>query len=51
MDHAITGMKFDYLLANPPFGVEWKPQADDILKEAEQKRFRWPIWCRASRFL
>jgi type I restriction enzyme M protein len=27
--------KFDYLLANPPFGVEWKPEQDAIEKEQE----------------
>jgi len=27
--------KFDYLLANPPFGVEWKPEEDAIRKEQE----------------
>ena len=27
--------KFDYLLANPPFGVEWKPDEDDIRNEHE----------------
>jgi type I restriction enzyme M protein len=31
--------KFDYLLANPPFGVEWKPQSDVIEKEHNQKGF------------
>jgi type I restriction enzyme M protein len=31
--------KFDYLLANPPFGVEWKPQADVIEREHEQQGF------------
>ena len=25
--------KFDYMLANPPFGVEWKPDEDEIRKE------------------
>ncbi len=25
--------KFHYMLANPPFGVEWKPQADKVEKE------------------
>ena len=29
--------KFDYLLANPPFGVEWKPQADFIQREHDEK--------------
>jgi type I restriction enzyme M protein len=27
--------KFDYLLANPPFGVEWKPEQEAIEKEHE----------------
>jgi type I restriction enzyme M protein len=26
---------FDYMLANPPFGVEWKPDEDEIRKEAD----------------
>ena len=26
---------FDYMLANPPFGVEWKPDEDAIRKEAD----------------
>lgn len=33
------GSRFDYLLANPPFGVEWKKVEDDIRKEAETKGF------------
>lgn len=28
-----SGERFDYLLANPPFGVEWKPEQDAIRKE------------------
>jgi type I restriction enzyme M protein len=35
----LPGKKFDYLLANPPFGVEWKPQADKINAEHEEKGF------------
>jgi type I restriction enzyme M protein len=31
--------KFDYMLANPPFGVEWKPQADFIKREHEEQGF------------
>ena len=31
--------KFDYMLANPPFGVEWKPEEDEIRKEYEQQGF------------
>ena len=31
--------KFDYMLANPPFGVEWKPEADFIKQENEEQGF------------
>jgi type I restriction enzyme M protein len=31
--------KFDYMLANPPFGVEWKPEADYINREHEEQGF------------
>jgi type I restriction enzyme M protein len=31
--------KFDYLLANPPFGVEWKPDEEFIRKEHEQQGY------------
>ncbi len=33
------GLKVDYLLANPPFGVEWKKVADVIRDEADNKGF------------
>ncbi|MBN2287046.1 MAG: SAM-dependent DNA methyltransferase [Tissierellales bacterium] len=33
------GKKFDYMLANPPFGVEWKPQQDFVKKEADEQGF------------
>jgi type I restriction enzyme M protein len=36
----LPGQKFDYLLANPPFGVEWKPQADVIEKEHDEQSFK-----------
>lgn len=29
------GRTFDYLLANPPFGVEWKNVEDKVRKEAK----------------
>ncbi len=35
----LPNKKFDYLLANPPFGVEWKPQADAIETEHNEKGF------------
>ena len=31
---------FDYGLANPPFGVEWKKQQDDVTREHEQMGFK-----------
>jgi type I restriction enzyme M protein len=31
--------QFDYMLANPPFGVEWKPEQKEIEKEYEEKGF------------
>jgi type I restriction enzyme M protein len=37
-DH-FAGKKFDYELANPPFGVEWKPEEDFIRKEHEEQGF------------
>jgi type I restriction enzyme M protein len=30
-----VGLKVDYCLANPPFGVDWKKYADDVLKYAD----------------
>lgn len=35
-DDPITHGKFDYLLANPPFGVDWKKQQKDIMREREK---------------
>jgi type I restriction enzyme M protein len=37
-DH-LTGMHFDYLLANPPFGVEWKPEQRKITDEHDKLGF------------
>ena len=31
-----TGGKFDYLLANPPFGVDWKKQHKEVRREHEK---------------
>lgn len=31
--------KFHYMLANPPFGVEWKPEEDVVTKEHEEDGF------------
>jgi type I restriction enzyme M protein len=31
-----VGQRFDYMLANPPYGVDWKAYAEPIRTEAEQ---------------
>lgn len=33
-DDAFPDTRFDYILANPPYGVDWKKYADPIRKEA-----------------
>lgn len=33
------GRKFDYMLSNPPFGVEWKKVEREVRKEHEQQGF------------
>jgi len=35
----LPGSHFDYMLSNPPFGVEWKKIEKEVRKEAEQKGF------------
>jgi type I restriction enzyme M protein len=35
----LPGMRFDYMLSNPPFGVEWKKIEKEVRKEAEDKGF------------
>ncbi len=37
-DH-FAGKKFDYMLANPPFGVKWEAQKDFITREHEEQGF------------
>lgn len=32
-DDGFPSERYDYMLANPPFGVEWKPEEDEIRKE------------------
>jgi type I restriction enzyme M protein len=36
-DDAHNGKKFDYMLANPPFGVEWRKIKDFVEDEAETR--------------
>lgn len=38
-DDQFSGETFDYLLANPPFGVDWKKQQKEIEKEHETQGF------------
>lgn len=33
------GKRFDYLIANPPFGVDWKKQQKEIQRESEKLGF------------
>lgn len=35
----LPGKTFDYMLSNPPFGVEWKKIEKEIRKEAEQQGY------------
>lgn len=38
-DDQLPADKFDYMLSNPPFGVDWKKIAGEIKDEHEQKGF------------
>lgn len=38
-DDGLPGKHFDYMLSNPPFGVEWKKIQREIKKEHEQEGF------------
>ena len=38
-DDGHPGQKFDYMLSNPPFGVEWKKVEKGVRREAEQQGF------------
>ena len=40
--------RFHYLMANPPFGVEWKNQKAVVEREHKNLGFSGPIRCRAS---
>ena len=37
VDDGQSGRKFDFLLSNPPFGVEWKTQQKAVTEEHEQR--------------
>ena len=38
-DDGLPGKHFDYMLSNPPFGVEWKKIEKEIRKEYEGQKF------------
>ena len=38
-DDGHPGMAFDYMLSNPPFGVEWKKVEKEVRKEHEQQGY------------
>lgn len=38
-DDGFEAKKFDYMLANPPFGVKWETEQSFIQKEADEKGF------------
>ena len=38
-EDGFQGQTFDYLLANPPFGVEWEKVKDPIRREHEKLGF------------
>ena len=38
-DDGLPGQHFDYMLSNPPFGVEWKKIKKEVVKEHEQDGF------------
>ncbi|MGE0330348.1 MAG: N-6 DNA methylase [Ramlibacter sp.] len=40
VDDQFRGQKFDYFLANPPFGVDWKRQQKDVVREYEKEGFQ-----------
>lgn len=36
IDDKFEGLKFDYFIANPPFGVDWKKQQREIVQEHDR---------------
>ncbi len=38
-DDQLKDMKFDYMLSNPPFGVEWKKVQKAVVKEHEEQGY------------
>ncbi len=38
-DDGLPGKRFDYMLSNPPFGVEWKKVEKEVRREHEQQGY------------
>src|SRR5262245_24854325 len=38
-DDGLPGERFDYMLSNPPFGVEWKKIEREVRREHEERGF------------
>ncbi len=38
-EDGLVAQRFDYMLSNPPFGVEWKKIEREVRREAEEKGF------------
>ena len=38
-----TRPRFDYMLANPPFGVDWKKYAEPLDRRSRERRLRRPV--------
>ena len=38
-DDQFSGYEFDYIISNPPFGIDWKSEAKDVKKEHEKLGF------------
>ena len=39
IDDQFYGKRFDYLISNPPFGVDWKKQKSQVVNEHEKRGF------------
>ena len=48
-DDGLPGKHFDYMLSNPPFGVEWKKIEKEVRKEARAAGLQRPLRARACR--
>lgn len=35
-DDKFSGYEFDYVISNPPFGIDWKREKEDVLTEAKR---------------